>query len=324
MSWGLVTHEWRFKLLAVGLAVLMLGAVAFSQNPLTHEALSVPLVYIKEPASIILINPPGNQTVNISGLADAISAASSRNVIATVDLSRAQAGPAVRMNISVSAPPGVSVQSLPPITLNIDTRQGKDVPVTVNARPAAGWTITRHDAICGAQSSSCTVHFDGPASWQTNLQAFVDFPGQVNVSSIDSSNWQVRLQNSNGPIDLSSCRTTPCAALDTTTVAVHITAVPGLTSTTVALVDAAPSHPPASGYRITNVTITPNTVIISGDPVALGKIRNIMLSALDLSGRTSDATFQVQITYPAGINSDTQVATIKYSISPNPAVSPGG
>ena len=57
MNWGLVTDSWRLKLLAVGLAVLMLGAVAFSQNPPTTKSLTVSLNYTVPP-NIILINPP--------------------------------------------------------------------------------------------------------------------------------------------------------------------------------------------------------------------------------------------------------------------------
>ena len=34
---NLITDDWRLKLLAVGLALLMLGAVAFSQNPPTTK-----------------------------------------------------------------------------------------------------------------------------------------------------------------------------------------------------------------------------------------------------------------------------------------------
>ena len=44
MSWGLITDDWRIKLLALGLAVLMLGAVAFSQNPPTTGNLTVGLL----------------------------------------------------------------------------------------------------------------------------------------------------------------------------------------------------------------------------------------------------------------------------------------
>lgn len=322
MNWSIITNEWRLKLLAVGLAVLMLGAVAFSQNPPTTKTLSIPISYVKQPDGLILISPPARTNVTYSGLADVIANVNASNLIATVDLSRAHAGSAVIVTVAVSAPQGVTVQPPPPIALDVDNRQTKEVAVTVNSRPAPGWTITKNDAICGGQASSCVVHFDGPASWETNLQAYVDFPGQVNVSSINSANWQVKLQSSIGAIDLSSCHTEPCASLDVTTVSVHIEAVPGQTSSTVALLDSAPSHPPASGYRITGVTIAPNTVIISGDPVALGRIRTIVLPPIDLTGKTSDYTAQVQIPYPDGITGNVQLASVTYSISQNPNATP--
>jgi len=63
-------------------------------------------------------------------------------------------------------------------------------------------------------------------------------------------------------------------------------------------------------------------VILSGDPAALGRIRSITLPAVDLSGRTSDATFQVAIPYPDGISGSAANAKITYSISANPNVSP--
>ena len=323
MSWGIITEDWRFKLLALGLAVLMLGAVAFSQNPPTTGNLTIPINYtgLAAPSNLILINPPATTNVTYSGLAAVIKSVNSSNLVATVDVSHATPGPAVRLNVNVAGPIGVNIQNPPPVAVNIDTRQGKDVPVTVNAHAAAGWTITKHDARC-SQTNTCTVHFDGPATWETNIQAYVDFPGFVNVSSIDSSNWPVQLVNSNGTINLSSCRTKPCATLDQTLVSVHIEAVPGSTSSTVALLDSPPSHPPANGYRITGITISPNTVIISADPSTLGKIRNITLPPVDLSGRTSDAVFQIAIPYPQGVTGDVGNATVRYSISANPNASP--
>jgi hypothetical protein len=63
-------------------------------------------------------------------------------------------------------------------------------------------------------------------------------------------------------------------------------------------------------------------VIVSGDPVQLAKVHSITLPAVDLTGRTSDASFQVGIPYPDAISGNLTTATIKYSISPNPSVSP--
>src|SRR4029077_3483575 len=81
MSWSLITDDWRLKLTAVVLAVLMLGAVAFSQNPPTTKTLTVGLNYIVPsssstpscPYNIVLINPPSKTNVTYSGLADVIA-----------------------------------------------------------------------------------------------------------------------------------------------------------------------------------------------------------------------------------------------------------
>ena len=42
---NLILEDWRLKLLAIGLGVLMLGAVAFSQNPPTTGSLAVQVSY---------------------------------------------------------------------------------------------------------------------------------------------------------------------------------------------------------------------------------------------------------------------------------------
>jgi YbbR domain-containing protein len=323
MSWKIITDDWRLKLLAVGLAVLMLGAVAFSQNPPTSGSLTVGLTYANIPSNLILINPPGRIPVTYSGIADAITKVNATNLFATVDVSHAKPGINVQLNVVAhTTVTDVTPQNPPPITVNIDQYvQNKELQVQVSAHAAAGWSITKATAQC--PNTPCVVHFSGPASWLKNMTATVSYPGAVNLGSIDSPNQPILLTNSNGLVDLSTCQhTDPCATLDTLSASIHIDAVPGSNSSTVALLDQPPSHPPASGYRITAVTITPNTVTITGDPILIGKFRNVTLPAVDLTGRTSDATFQVAIPYPDGVSGSVSTATIKYSISPNPAVSP--
>lgn len=327
MSWQLVTDNWRMKLLALGLAVLMLGAVAFSQNPPTTGTISVSLNYTMPP-NLILINPPAKTNVTYSGLANAISRVNQSNVSAFVDVTHAKAGPAVQLNIvaHTTLPASqVVVQNPSPIVVFIDNLQGKDLPVQVSAHAAPGWSITKSVAICpGAlQPNPCVVHFTGPASWENNLVATVAFPPAVNVGTIDSPSQPVVVQNSTGVINFSAS-TEPQVALDYPNVSIHIEANPGVTSSTVPLVDRPPANPPPSGYRVTGITITPATVIITGDQGALGRISSILLPAIDLSGHSSDYTVQVNILYPPGVTGNAAIATLKYSISPNPNASPGG
>ena len=82
---NLILEDWRLKLLALALAVLMLGAVAFSQNPPTNGSLRVNLNYTMPP-NLILINPPVTTTVSYSGLADVIDKVSAFNLTAFVDV----------------------------------------------------------------------------------------------------------------------------------------------------------------------------------------------------------------------------------------------
>jgi YbbR domain-containing protein len=324
VSWRLLTEDWRLKLLAVGLAVLMLGAVAFLQNPPTTGSLTIGLNYTTPP-NIILINPPAKTTVRYSGLADVIANVTASNLIASVDATRALPGDAVRLDVTArSLIANVQVQNPPHIAVHVDTRKTVELPVQVIARAAAGWSIdpTKTLATCpgGQTPNPCKVHFDSPVSWQSNLKATATLPGLA-VGKTDSLNQAVQLQTASGNLDL-SVRTVPIVSLDVTSVDIHVEAVAGTTTATVPLVDSTPSNPPPPGYRVTGITITPLLVTISGDPTVIVRVRNILLSAVDLSRSTADATFQVQITYPAGVTGEVQTASIKYSISPNPNVSP--
>ena len=99
MKW--IAEDWRLKLLALGLAILMLGAVAFAQNPPTRKTLQRQISY-KPAANLILINPPPSVSVTVTGLSDAIANVTADNLTATVDPLHASPGPAVKLNVTVT------------------------------------------------------------------------------------------------------------------------------------------------------------------------------------------------------------------------------
>ena len=315
MSW--ITSDWRLKLLALGLAALMLGAVAFSQNPPTSKTLQVGIGY-KVPPSLILINPPTKATVTVTGLADLVSAASSSNVLTTADLTKASAGPDVTVNlVPKSVIPGVTVQTTP-VALNIDQRADIKLTVTVRTpRISQGWQVTKQEARC--PDSPCIVTFDGPAGWEGKLKAYADFPTSVD-GSYDLPNQPVVLEESGAVIDLTKPAgfTVPQASLDNNSVNIHIEAKTGTASRQVVLVDSPPANPPPACYRITGISVNPPTVIITGLPDALSSITTITLPAIDLSRYTSNATFKVTILYPDGVTGSESTARVTYSIAQNP------
>src|SRR5690348_11625062 len=162
MSWqGLITNEWRLKLLAFALAVLMLTAVAFSQNQPTVRTISLPLSYtVKD--GLILINPPAQEPISFQGLSDALARVNVSTASASVDATNVLPGPAVRVDIrALTTVAGVQVQQPPSIRVNVDTLVDKEVPVQIGLHAAPGWSVTKAIASCPDSSTPdpCKVHF---------------------------------------------------------------------------------------------------------------------------------------------------------------------
>jgi YbbR-like protein len=321
---NLITDDWRLKLLAVGLAVLMLGAVAFSQNPQTTKTFQVPLNYAVS-KDLVLINPPSQASVTVSGPADAIGPLTVKQLVAGVDATRATPGPAVRLNVVAHALVGnVIVQNPPPFAASIDRFSADKLTVETVYRPAAGWQVTKPpQAQC--PQSPCVVTFTGPASWEVNLKAVATFPSPIDGTTVDWPTVPIVLKQGNVTLDESTrAQTVPASFLDIANVNLHAEAQTGTASRSVALVDSNPSHGPATGYHVTGVTINPITVVLTGPEVELAQIQSITLPAIDLSGQTSTYTAKVTIPIPkpTDITSNVATASITYQIQPNPAVSP--
>jgi YbbR domain-containing protein len=324
---SLITEDWRLKLLAVGLAVLMLGAVAFSQNPPKQVVLKDVNIGYTVSSDIIVIDPPTKTNVTVTGLADALTTVNSRNVAASFDLSKVAPGQNVHVNLNVRSllPGTVKVENpVVPYVLNIDKLVIKDLPVQVRPpRISQGWSLTKIEADCPPPTPTpCVTTFTGPATWADGLTAKVDLPEVVAQNSRDYPSVQVQLIQANGqPLDLTK-QTQPLVKYDPSSVTIHYEAKPGTTLRQVVLVDAPPTQRPPPGYRITNVTVDPVTVVISGPPEILARITTVTLPAVDLSNATSTKTFQVGITYPDPTIVGPLVAKVTYTIAPNPSASP--
>jgi hypothetical protein len=328
VSW--ITENWRLKLLALGLSILMLGAVAFAQNPPTFKTLTVSNFLWTIPPDLIVINAPTRATVRVTGLADAIQTVTAERLQATFDLSKSKPGPRVVVNLVVTSQVSngnVKVQnSSIPFALNIDNRA--NVPLTVQVRPpraAPGWVVTKAEARC--PSSPCIVRFDGPASWENdasgkpNLNAYVELTAPVAGDKFVVGNVPPSLEQSGTRLDPANfSKTVPVSGLDTQGVEVQVEARTATTSKQVVLVDSAPSHGAPTGYRVTGITIDPIAVVISGRADLLVTISTLTLPAVDLSGHTSTSTFTLKIQYPAGVSGSALTARVTYTISPNPNV----
>jgi len=319
---NLITQEWRLKLLALGLAILMLGAVAFSQSNI--RTLQVNISYVNRPDGLILISPLDRIAVSVSAPSDLPLTPAS--VTATADLSHIKKGP---VSVPIQVRPTdvrIVVQSPPPITVNADTYLSGPSAVTLpvqvrtpNVQP--GWSVTRAFAQC--PSAPCNVIFTGPASVASGLDAFVTVNAPIEGQLTETPSLPVQFEQNGRPIDLTKLETLPLTTFQPSTVTAEVDTTQGSTSIQVTLLDATPTHYPPAGYRATNVTVSPLTVLCTGSGTAVAGVTAITLPGVDLSHSTSNVTFKVQVPVPAaGVKCAPSIASVTYSIAPNPATQP--
>ena len=330
MSW--VTESWRLKLLAIGLSVLMLGAVAFAQNPPTFKTLTVSTIQYNNLASnLVVINAPTRVTVRVNGLADTLQSVTASSLTASFDLTKVvNPGPAVKANLIVAPiSSDVTVQT-PSIPFVLDIDHRAKVSLAVQVRPpgtAAGWVVTMAQAVC--TSTPCVVNFEGPVSWETdsrgqpNLKAYVDVPTAIAGDNNTFSNLPVALVQGGTTLETTTfVKTVPESGLDQPSVGVLVLAKTSTTRKQVVFVAAPPTHQPPAGYNLTGIAFNPVFVVVSGRADIILNVTSVILPGADLSGHTSTFTVTVAVSYPAGVTGPQQTVRVTYFIARYPTAPP--
>ncbi|HLQ62806.1 MAG TPA: CdaR family protein [Candidatus Acidoferrales bacterium] len=322
MSW--IVANWRLKLLSVVLAIGLLAAVAFIQNPVRVRTIAAPIKYANQPTDLVLVNPQPSVNVDVSGLATAVSGLVPNAVTAEVDLKNLKKGHA---NLPVTPrlqSSGLTVLN-ERITIPVEADDLKLAQLGVEVRTPnvlPGFSVTTAQAECGNSSLPCKVTVVGPARFLDGLKAFVNYDSKID-SSFKSPSQPVQFELAGRPFDVAKTSTIPQMTRDPTTVLVHIDVQQTTFSRSVVLLDGTPVRPPPPGFRVTRIVISPNTITITGPANVLSGIETIALPAVDLGDRgAGDAVFTVNVQLPDLVTSSTTRVRITYTIQPNPNLSP--
>lgn len=315
----------RLKLLALVLAVALLGAVAFSQNPIRTVTLdNVPIVYQHEPAGLILLDQPSRISVAIRGPRDVIDQAAgiaaSGAVGAEIDLSRIRHTPGTAPSVVpvtitfTSTIPGISFPPNVTVLLRVDDLVSRSLPIDVRLPNVA----SGFDASGRSTTVPATVAVTGGASEVGRLTAFVTLgvviTGQAQADVVVS--FEDALTKKLIPWPLPS---DPQSSFDTGNPAgtVHVTVDPVQSAETrqVGLI-AAPQGQPACGYAITGLTITPSGpfVQVTGPPNALTSLSTITLQPVSVAGATSNQSSTQNIPLPAGVTASPSRVTVTFQV----------
>ena len=325
------SNNWRIKLAALFIASSTWGVVAYASNPaVTRDIARVSIQVGALPNNNwVVISQVPPVTVSISGLDKNVNGDKQtqggldpRKLHAAVDLSHARLGRnMVRVQVDV-LDPRVTVTQVVPATVEVVLDE-KDVvnrklelPITIRNTPSNCCTVQNSNA--GAKPD--LVQLSGPKTLLARAVPYVE----VDVTGATGDlllPQPVKLRNVD-PRSLSLITILP----DHVNVSVPISQVKKRVPAGV--------HPVrigslATGYQITDIKTSPDTVTVEGDPGLVANITTIDTAAVNLTGASADVTQTVAFRPPAGVTvTDATQVTVHYFISripdvqPNPSPSP--
>ena len=302
---GRFVHNWPLKLAAVGLATLMYGGLALSQNTQTYPGpIAVTLVKASN-HTVVLPNSNPPQVTLIRYYAPNGVAVAASTFLATVDLSSfANTTGVVSVPINVSTPDSrIRILGYEPAFASLeldrlDTRS--DIPVKVAHGPVPnGLTLGTATVV------PATVTVSGGASILAKVDAV-----RADVV-IQSTGIDVAEDVALTPIDKLG---NPLRPLDVTPASARVT-IPVLSNqqSRTLVVNPIIAGTPAAGFEIASVTVVPQVALVNGDADQLAQLARLDTNPIPMTGVSADETVQVKLAPPTGIvavGDDTITVTI--------------
>ncbi|MDR0359459.1 MAG: hypothetical protein LBJ87_08365 [bacterium] len=314
MRW--LVANWRLKLLAIVLALALLMAVAFSEDPPTASTVRVGVTYSNVPQNLVVMNPPASVAVNVVGLSDNVKRFSQTSVGAVIDLSHAREGANQTFTARVNADPdGVSIQQTEiPVHLDLEPLATKQLPVEVrvtNVNAGQGISVVPEGtySTCGDDAQSCQVTVTAPKTMLDGMHAFVKFDFPVQSAGIQRApSLPVQFEQNGKSISLANTQVFPGKiAYTPSVVTARVETQGGMLSRTVGITVNAGGQP-ACGYKIDAVSITPTAfATIAGPTQSVAKYSSLSLGSVSINGASSTQT----VTKPLQAAGDVEVVDPK-------------
>lgn len=324
---GWIATNWRLKLLSLVLAIGLLGAVAFSENPPVFDTASVRIQW-NLPPEMVVMNPPSTLDVPVAGLRDAVTRYKNGAAGVSIDLANAKPGSNQKFAVTPKiGTPGVTVRSrIDPISLTLDRLASGQLDIEVRTpklSPGIAVIPEKTYATCGNSNDRCRVSVSAAASIMSSLKAYVNYDVSLtSANHLISPNEPIKFEANGGPIDLrKDINTIPRPSQTPDNVDVQIETRSGTLTRTVGL-NVRVTGTQACGYAISGVDVQPNSgfVSITGPVDTVAKLNTLTLDAVDISGITSSITVTKRVqTGSPQITADP--ATVRVTVSVNQSFS---
>jgi YbbR domain-containing protein len=291
-----VVSDLPLKLTAVLVALIFWAVTLFNQAPADVTQQFAGRIAIERPAvpsGYVLQGALGDVGVKLRGPEGAVAGVVASDLHATLDIASAdlhRADPQdVPVNVTV-ANPGVHVVDISPATVNVRIEPITSRPVAVQVRfandpptgnqPGDAALNPSEVRVSGAMSQVARI----AAVYATVLfgDAATDLVQSVQPSAVDAAGTAI-----------------DGLTMDPAVVQVTVPVLPTATTRTVPVVWNIRGSV-APGYQITRIAVDPPAVTVRGEPAAIAPIDHIDTGVADVSGLTTDRTFNVGLVLPTG------------------------
>jgi YbbR domain-containing protein len=288
---GRLVHNWPLKLAAVGLATLMYGGLALSQNTQTYAG-SVTVRPINEPRDMVILTGPPPVTLVRYFAPSGVPVATS-SFLATIDLSGldAKVG-SVSVRIDVTTPDSrIRILGYEPnfATIELDHLGSRpDIPVkvaygTVPDGLTLGATTIEPAVVTVSGADSILSKVDSVRADVIIQSTGIDVDQDVQLVPVD------KLGNPLRPLDV-----TPASAR------VRIPVFSDQQSRTLP-VNPIITGTPAAGFEIASVTVAPLVALVTGDADRLAQLTRLDTEPISMTGVSSGETVLVKLGLPTGV-----------------------
>jgi hypothetical protein len=207
-----------------------------------------------------------------------------------------------------------AVQVDAPSTITVQVDQLASTNLNVTLQRLHSLPTGYHEQTSLTSITPSTVRVDGPKSLLSGLQASVVFDLDTANPPAVNAPYAVVVSNASKKtvthVTITPPQVTVKMVIEADTITVNKAV--GFTLT----------GQPATGYRVTNVQVTPLQVQATGLPNALGTVAVLATDSIDISNQKSDVIKTVTIRPPNGVDVTPKSASVHVFISAIPGVSP--
>ncbi|TMF59076.1 MAG: hypothetical protein E6I22_01000 [Chloroflexi bacterium] len=301
----------RIKLLAIALATAFWGVVSYTQNPTQTHSVRLSIDHPAVPAGLTVIGDIPQVSVTVIGTAENLRVFDQRSLHLSANFSGVRVG-TNRVPVHVdNADPDVTVTQPDSITIDVDEIGTTVQPVTIER--VNGLPPGFHEVTSATTITPQTVQIVGPKSLLNGIQAVA----QVDLAGV------VAPINPSVIVVVRDARKQPLTKMVVTPPQVSIKMTIQADAVTLTKpIGWSVTGQPATGYRVTNVTVSPIQANLTGLSAVLAGLAQVASDPVDISNATADVIRTVRLRPPAGVDVSPTTVQVHVFIGKIPGTSP--